>query len=186
MDLSKLNRAGVIAAIEEIFEHENLLIVIDDIDTLTTKKLDAGFDLLFRLAIKAPKTIRLLYTQRNPPPSLENSFNVPGFTVEQDYLEFLKNCSDLFRTEMPSAKFAFSDLLKATEGIPLILETIVGLRKSCGTYEKALTLFMERKGAESRKYLFEREYHSLAEADDSRNALLAGTKSAGCQENSQV
>lgn len=58
---------------------------------------------------------------------------------------------------MPNNDIMSGRMRTDTEVIPLILETIVGLRKSCGDYDKALDLFLERKGSESKNYLFERE-----------------------------
>ena len=58
---------------------------------------------------------------------------------------------------MPNNDIMSGRMRTDTEVIALILETIVGLRKSCVDYDKALDLFLERKGSESKNYLFERE-----------------------------
>ena len=48
--------------VKELLDFENMLIVIDDIDTLVTKGEEAGFDLLYKLALRAKKCVRVLYT----------------------------------------------------------------------------------------------------------------------------
>lgn len=173
IDLTNLTQDGLLDCLKEIFEHESVFFVIDDIDTLSTKRLNAGFDLLYKMCLRSSNLIRILYTQRNPPAAIENAIEVVGFTNDANYHEFIQNCCELFKVEFPTNEFMDGRLKIDTEGIPLILETIVGLRKSCGDYEKALDLFLERKGSESRKYLFEREYQSLPRDDNARNVLAA-------------
>ena len=113
----------------------------------------------------------MLYTQRNQPLSSENSIEVSGFTKEEEFLEFVANCCDQFKVPLPKPKFLTKHLWKDTEGIPLIIETIVGLRKSCGDFQKAHQIFLDRRGDEARKYLFEREYDALGKDDKARQVL---------------
>jgi hypothetical protein len=170
-DFSSMEMGALEARVKELFAFENMLIVIDDIDTLVTKGEDAGFDLLYKLAIRARKCIRLLYTQRNQPLSSENSIEVTGFKSDEHFMEFVQNCCRQFRVPPPDGKFMSGSLRKDTEGIPLILETIIGLRKTCGDYPKAHQIFLERRGDEARKYLFEREYDALGHDNKARHVL---------------
>ncbi|MCK8484191.1 NB-ARC domain-containing protein [Aliiroseovarius sp. S2029] len=172
-DFSELNKAGLEERVKEVFSHENVFIVFDDIDTLITKKQEAGFDALFMMAIRAKQTIRMLYTQRNEPVSAESSIQVTGFTKENEYQEFVKNCCNQFQVPIPDAKYLNNDLKETTEAIPLIVETIIRLRKVTGTYQKAHEIFLERRGEEARKYLFEREYQSLPGNNNARHVLAA-------------
>ena len=157
--------------VKELFDFENMLIVIDDIDTLVTKGEDAGFDLFYKLAIRAKKCVRLLYTQRNQPLSSENSIEVGGFKRFEHFLEFVQNCCTQFKVPLPNDQFMSGSLRTDTEGIPLIIETIIGLRKTCGDYPKAHHIFLERRGDEARKYLFEREYEALGHDNKARHVL---------------
>ncbi len=170
-DYENLSRDELIFRIKELFSYESILLVIDDIDTLTTKGEDAGFDKLFKLSLQAKNTVRLLYTQRNQPVSSENAIEVTGFQQDENYREFVESCCDQFKVQLPDAKFLEGGLKTSTECIPLIIETIIGLRKTCGTYEKAHQIFLERRGAEARRYLFEREYEALNRDNNARHVL---------------
>lgn len=170
-DFSEMKISDLEARVKELFDFENMLIVIDDIDTLITKGEDAGFDLFYKLAIRAKKCVRLLYTQRNQPLSSENSIEVGGFKRDEHFLEFVQDCCAQFKVPLPTDQFMSGSLRKDTEGIPLIIETIVGLRKTCGDYQKAHQIFLERRGDEARKYLFEREYEALAHDNKARHVL---------------
>lgn len=157
--------------VKELFDFENALIVIDDIDTLVTKGEEAGFDLLYKLALRAKKCVRILYTQRNQPLSSENSIEVTGFTREEEFVEFVQYCCDQFKVPTPNPEFMLGKLWRDTEGIPLIIETIIGLRKTCGDFNKAHQIFLDRRGDEARKYLFEREYDALSRDNKARQVL---------------
>ncbi|MFD2738960.1 helix-turn-helix domain-containing protein [Sulfitobacter aestuarii] len=170
-DYSPLSREELTARVKELFTYESILIVIDDIDTLTTKGEDAGFDRLFRLSLQSSNTVRLLYTQRNQPISSENAIEVTGFQREENYREFVESCCAQFKVPLPDEKYFKNGLKTSTECIPLIIETIVGLRKTCGSYEKANQIFLERRGAEARRYLFEREYEALHRDNNARHVL---------------
>ena len=135
--------------------------------------MDAGFDTLYKICLRSSNVTRLLYTQRHPPAAIENGREVTGFANDENYLEFIWNCCRLFKVEMPSNDIKRGRMRTDTEGIPLILETIVGLRKSCEDYDKVLDLFLERKGRESRRYLFEREYQSLPKDNNACNVMAA-------------
>ena len=135
--------------------------------------MDAGFDTLYKICLRSSNVIRLLYIQRHPPSAIENGREVTGFVNDESYLEFIWNCCRLFKVDMPSNDIMRGRMRTDTEGIPLILETIVGLRKSCGDHDKVLDLFLERKGSESRKYLFEREYQSLPKDNNACNVMAA-------------
>ncbi len=64
-------------------------------------------------------------------------------------------------------------MLKETSALPLLIETIIGLRKSSSSYEDALRDFQERGGDGARKYLYQREYNKLAQRGKSRQILAA-------------
>ena len=113
--------------------------------------------MLYNICLRSSNVIRLLYIQRHPPSAIENGREVTGFANDENCLEFIWNCCRLFKVDMPNNDIMSGRMRTDTEVIPLILETIVGLRKSCGDYDKALDLFLERKGSESKNYLFERE-----------------------------
>ena len=170
-DFSQMSIEEMVARVKELFDFENTLIIIDDIDTLVTKGEEAGFDILYKLALRAKKCVRILYTQRNQPLSSENSVEVNGFTREEDFVEFVQNCCDQFKVPLPNSDYMTGVLWRDTEGIPLIIETIIGLRKTCGDFPKAHQIFLDRRGDQARKYLFEREYDALGSDNKARRIL---------------
>ena len=160
-------------ALNDIFENENILLVLDDIDTLTTKGLDAGFDYFYKLLIRARGTSRILYTQRNMPSSIENAIKVPGFTRQEEYEQFVMRCCERFECDVPEPKILNGRLKEVSEGIPLIIETIVGLKRISEDYDTAINRFLENRGVEARRYLFDREYAMLPDDNTARHVLAA-------------
>jgi hypothetical protein len=95
------------------------ILVIDDVDTLTTKGLDAGFDFLYRTLSRCKSGSKVLYTLRNAPSqSLLNSIEMPGLAVNGEYEAFVTACSQQFGTEEPTATFCDSVLAKESERRP--------------------------------------------------------------------
>lgn len=173
VDFEKKEISELEVMVRDVFRHESILVVVDDIDTLTTKSVDVGFDSLYKLAIRASDTtVKILYTQRNLPVGSESAVQVPGFVAEEEYLEFVQNCCTQFGVSVPNKDYIFGDLKAATECIPLIVETIIRLIKVCGSPARAFDIFMERQGDEARRYLFEREYEALL-TDNARHVLCA-------------
>ena len=169
LDYEKLERTELEKIVKEIFDFESILLIIDDIDTLSTKGIETGKDLLFKLALRAQQTIRILYTQRNK--ELENSIEVPGFEEDEELEKFVENCCKQFDVPLPNNKFLYGRLKDISEGIPLIIETLIGLRKRCDNYETAEQIFMQRGGEEARNYLFEREYEALTKQNKAKEIL---------------
>jgi hypothetical protein len=172
-DYNQISRAGLEQRVKELFDHENILLIIDDIDTLTTKGIDGGFDVMYKMSIRASGFVKLLYTQRNLPVSAESELQVPGFVRDEDYVEFVGHCCDQFGVPMPDAAYLNGGLKEISECIPLIIETLIRLRRTCGSYEKAHNIFLERRGDEARRYLFEREYEVLPADNNARHVLAA-------------
>jgi hypothetical protein len=157
--------------ISEYFDSFSYLIVIDDIDTLTTKGIDPGSDFLYRAVSRAKKASKVLYTIRNAPSqSLHNSIEVPGLSGE-DYVEFVDECVVRFKTPRPDPDFRNSRLLKLSEGRPLVIESIIALARTAGGYAGAERLFNQNIGDTIRDYVFSREWESLG--DGQGRLLLA-------------
>jgi energy-coupling factor transporter ATP-binding protein EcfA2 len=76
--LEELKLDDLKKGIKELFDLTANFIVIDDVDTLTTHGLEAGFDFLYGALWRAKRRSKLLYTIRNAPSqSLANSIEVP-------------------------------------------------------------------------------------------------------------
>jgi hypothetical protein len=139
-----------------------VLIVIDDIDTLTTKGIDPGSDFLYRVICENQSKSRVLYTLRNAPSqSLDNSIEVPGLTgIEYD--SFVDECVKQFRVIEPSKDFRDSRLPRLSECRPLVIESIIALVRTSGSYEQAERLFLQNVGDDVRQYVFMREWDALS------------------------
>ncbi len=159
--------------VSELLNTSSIFLVIDDIDTLTTKGESGGLDFLYRSVIRSNTGSRLLYTQRGAPSaSLENAIEVRGLRKEDEYIEFVKRCCEQFKLPVPETKFIDSELFTISQGIPLIIETIIALRRTTGSYKRALDSFNSHGGASAREYLFQREYDALP-ANNKARYLLA-------------
>lgn len=157
--------------IVEYFDLFSYFIVIDDIDTLTTKGIDPGADFLFRALSRAKKTSKILYTIRNAPSqSLHNSIEVPGLSGE-DYVQFVDECVSRFNSPKPDVDFRDNRLLNLSEGRPLVIESIIALARTAGGLKGAERLFSQNVGDNIRDYVFSREWDALA--DGSARLLLA-------------
>ncbi|MCZ8105788.1 MAG: ATP-binding protein, partial [Burkholderiales bacterium] len=159
--------------ISELFNNFNGLIVIDDIDALTRKGVDTGEELLFLKAATAAKRTKILYTIRHAAAHAKrNSLNVPGLDTDSEFSEFIHLCADTFSVPLPD-QTECKAIATASHQLPLLIETILGLRKFSGSYRSALSEFEERGGEEARRYLYQREYDRLNDKGKTRY-LLAG------------
>lgn len=147
--------------VKEFLDISSTLIVIDDVDTLTTKGVDPGFDKLYLVLSRAQKRSKVLYTTRNAPSfAIANSIEVPGLEGD-DYTNFVENCAAQFGIEPPNKSFLKNDLPEVTEKRPLVIESIVALARQTGSYNQALRLFKQNTGDDIRNYVFEREWITI-------------------------
>lgn len=157
--------------IRDLFNNFSGLIVIDDIDALSRRGLDTGEELLFFMAMKGQARTKILYTLRHPPSHAMNSaIEVPGLDPELEYFSFQSVCCDYFNVPEPPPEKT-PHIMEVTSRLPLLVETLVGLRKHCSNYSDAIQLFSERGGDESRRYLYQREYDRLSIQGRSRYVL---------------
>ena len=162
------------AEIVEYLDMLSVVLVIDDVDTLTTKGVDAGFDFLYRTLARCNSGSKVLYTLRNAPTqSLLNSIEVPGLEQGGEYEEFVTACASQFSVEPPRDEFRDNDLAQQSERRPLVIESIVALRRTCGSYKRAKDLFDQHAGADVRDYVFSREWDSLPADNLGRLLLIA-------------
>jgi hypothetical protein len=148
-------------------------IIIDDIDTLTTKGIEAGFDFIYGSLWRAKRKSRVLYTLRNAPSqSIANSIEVPGLEMGGEYEEFVQVCSAQFQVPPPSPEFRDKTLNVLSERRPLVIESIIALRRNSGNYEMSARLFEQESGDDVRQYVFQREWDVLP-ADNHARYVLA-------------
>ncbi len=160
------------AEVKALFDLTSNFIVIDDIDTLTTQGIEAGFDFLYSTLWRAKRRSKILYTTRSAPShSLANSIEVPGLE-ESDYQEFVRVCANQFGVPTPDSEFVSKKLSTISERRPLVVECIIALRRTAGNYDRASQLFQEDTGEDVRSYVFQREWNSLG-ADNRARYVLA-------------
>lgn len=158
-------------SIKDFFNNHACFLVIDDIDTLTTAGVEAGIDFLYGVLWKSQKRSKVLYTLRNRPThSIRSSIEVSGLDNDE-YDQFLDVCSEQFKVAKPSKAFADGALKSISEGRPLVIESIVALRRHAGSYELALSLFEKGSGDDVRSYVFRREWDALDPIDKGRELL---------------
>ena len=168
-----LSDEAIVDRLKNVFAQFTILLVIDDIDTLTTRGLDSGSDVLYRILARAQKGGKVLYTLREEPLlSANQSQVVTGLDLELEYIDFVSSCCKQFRVKEPPPEFMMSRLANTSECLPLVLETIIGFRRTTSTYLEATDLWLEKRGEEAREYLFRREYDRLALDNRARNLLL--------------
>lgn len=154
------------------FEANSTFLVIDDIDTLTTKGIDAGFDFLFGALCRARKRSKIIYTLRNVPThSLANSIEVPGLELGSEFEQFVQLCSEQFKVDEPEADFRNGRLVNLSERRPLVVESIIALRRHTDSYNRAATLFEQQGGDDVRSYVFRREWEAISAASRGRDLL---------------
>ena len=142
----------------ELFDNFSGLIVIDDIDALTRRKVDTGEEELLIKAVRSAKKTRILYTLRQPPTHAKKSaIPVPGLDSATEMLPFIAECCDQFGSPPPTGKHV-QNIEAATNKLPLLIETIIWSRKFAGDYNEAIRAFNERSGDGARRYLYQREY----------------------------
>lgn len=145
----------------EYLNLNSVLLVIDDVDTLTTKGVDPGSDFLYRTLCRADRNSKVVYTLRNAPSqSLINAIEVPGLN-DDDYGHFVDECVEHFRVTPPTTEFRRMKLSEISERRPLVVESIVALRRTAGSYDQAVELFQQQTGDAIRDYVFLREWDAL-------------------------
>ena len=169
----ELSDKGVENRLKEMMDIFTLLIVIDDIDALITKSVDTGSDKLFRLLTTSSKGGKVLYTMREEASlSSAHSKIVPGLDPNLEYFEFVEACCQQFGVAHPSPDLLFGKFAQTSEYLPLVIETIIGFRRTTGSYQEAIDLWESKRGEEAREYLFRREYDRLSKDNRSRNFLF--------------
>lgn len=145
----------------ELLDINSFVIVIDDIDTLTTKGVDPGSDFIYRALCRSRRNSKIVYTIRNAPSqSLGNAIEVPGLDKE-DYGTFVLECARQFSVPPPENEFREKRLVDLSERRPLVIESVIALRRTAGNYERAAELFQQQAGDTIRDYVFLREWDAL-------------------------
>jgi hypothetical protein len=103
---------------------------------------------------------------------MKSAIPVPGLDRATEFPEMIKICCSVFGVPEP-VDAETEELDRVTSRLPLLIETVVGLRKFAGSYTEALRAFSERGGDDARRYLYQREYDRLDQAGKSRQLLAA-------------
>ena len=118
-----------------------------------------------------PKRTRILYTLRFPPTyALKNSTTVPGLNHDDELVPFVDRCCKQFGVSLP-ANEQFLPIYDASSGLPLIIKSIIWIRKFAGNYAAAISEYKDRGGDDARRYLYQREYDHLEVGGKSQYVL---------------
>jgi dephospho-CoA kinase len=148
--------------LRQLLDLQSLLIIIDDIDTLYSKGIDDGSEFLVTVLARAKLRSKILYTMRQMPSlSISAAIEVTGLQIGGEYEEFIATCAAQLQIPAPGTDLISGRLREISEGIPLVLETILQLRKSSSSYETAIIEFQSIGGSDVRRYLFSKEYNAL-------------------------
>ncbi len=159
--------------LNELFSTFSGLIILDDIDALSRRQVDTGEETLLIKAVTSARKTKVLYTLRNAPAHAKNSaLQVPGLEPIRELPEFIEECCRQFKVPSPTTE-QFHKIVRETHSLPLLLEIVIGLRKFTGSYEDALSTYLDRGGDEARRYLYQREYDRL-DASGKAKQVLAG------------
>jgi hypothetical protein len=170
--LEDLSEEELADKLEELFEKYCILLIIDDIDTLSVEQTETGSELL-RDVIGKTTGSKILYTQRHAPESgSSHAINIPGMELETEYVEFIEACTKQFDVIKPDDDMRDGQLSDLSGRIPLMVEVMIGLRRTCGSYEKVVEAFQGKSGKEAREYMYSREYGRINN-EKSKYVLLA-------------
>lgn len=172
--LEKLDKDALLEELKNYLDMMPSFIIIDDIDTLTTKGIDAGLEDLYLVSARAKLPSKFLYTLRNVPSNaLANAIEVPGLQMDGDYETFIKICAEQFNVKPPDAEFQKGRLQAISDRRPLVIESIIAMRRRCDSYQRAAELFEQHGGDSIREYVFKREWDALPANNRSRYLLSA-------------
>lgn len=172
-EIKDCSRDELMEKIEGIFCDFNGILIIDDIDALSRAGLDTGEEELFLLASQARKSVRIIYTLRNDATYAKNAaIAVPGLDPESEVPPFIEACCKMFETDPPNA-VQTENIIRESACLPLLIETIVGLKTNGSSYEQAIRDFRDKGGDAARSYLYQREYEKLSDSGKSRQVLAA-------------
>lgn len=170
-EIESYNNDESIKAIEDLLDIESLFIIIDDIDTLTTANIDSGMEELLFILSRCKSGTKILYTLRNFPSFAPNAaIEVPGLDKEE-FNQFVDLCCQKFSVEVPTGENK-SKIEIQSEGRPLAIETMIGMRRITSSYTEAFQRWKDNS-SEARDYLFNREYQQLSSDGRSKYLLAA-------------
>lgn len=178
-EAQELTRDEKLREVEEVFNEYNGLIVIDDIDALIRAGEDTGEEDLFFLATKSSADTKIIYTLRDTPTyAVRNSLKIAGLDEHSEFPKFVDLCCSQFLVPPPEARHELR-IKEASSFLPLLIETIIGLRKSSSDYDGAIRDFESRGGEAARKYLYQREYDRIPSSNKGKQILAVMSEYAG-------
>jgi hypothetical protein len=86
---------------------------------------------------------------------------------------FVDACVKQFKIPHSDPALLMGELEKVTGRLPLVIKTILGLRRHTSSYQQAIVLYQEGAGKDARGYLFQREYDALGVDNRARHLLAA-------------
>lgn len=170
-NIEKMDYDSTLKRLKVFFNEYSGLIIIDDIDALTRNSVDSGEETLLLAAIRASKKTKILYTLRfEPHYAKTSSEKISGLTWDE-YSIFIDSCCKQFNIKSPGNEDK-SKIFSETNHLPLLIETICGLRRDCSDYENAISMFKEKGGDEARNYIYQREFFKIQKTGITKYVLI--------------
>ena len=88
-----------------------------------------------------------------------------------EYQKFVEICARQFKVTAPDAVTMDKVLATISERRPLVVESIIAIRRTTSNYEQAIELFEQGAGENIRDYVFQREWSTLSSDNCSRYIL---------------
>lgn len=163
---------GLQYQLRDAFAEITVLVVVDDVDSLQKDEQRRLMEVTRQLAQENGKF--LLTTRENPTFSSDWTIHVPGLS-RQEYTEFLDVLNE--RGQLPKInKEQRKKLFKATDGSPLLTESIVRLVRLGERLDAAIEAWRGEDGEHARDAVLGREVEQLSQ--ESKRVLVAACELA--------
>jgi tetratricopeptide (TPR) repeat protein len=153
------------------------LLIVDDLDTVEGEGEDSIQFLLMTVPERTKS--RVLITSRRAVFGMANLTTQVQGLLPHDGEEFIKSRCDLMGTSATPVLALRDKLLEVTDSSPLYIEDLLRLTQAGLSIEKAIGLWLGKRGEGARKYALQREYDQLD--DDAKQILLALTVHGPCR-----
>lgn len=168
-----LSEEGLEDKLTEFLSEFAVLFILDDIDTLNNKSKDFSYSGLFQILAQTNKGSKVLYTLRqNPSVGMRDTIEVAGLEQGSEFPAFVKACCNQFAVPMPNAREE-STIYEEYEGKPLAIEALIKFRRTCDSYERAISLSKTKKGDALLDYIYKREWDKISSSSRGRQFLVA-------------
>ena len=171
--LEKYTESALEDKLSEALECFSLLIIVDDVDTLSTENTEFKSNSLLYIIARVSKITKLLYTIRQFPALAQaDTIDVPGLEKNTEFPTFVSECARQFKVLSPNAN-EMQDIYEFSEGRPLVIEALLKLRGSTSSYDMVLSHAKTHQGSALLDYVFRREWDNITSKSRGQQVLVA-------------